>query len=161
MFHFAKKMPSSYNKYNFGGRIIRIWCAKHILEKCGKGINIDSEASIGENVSLGDNSGIGRGAVIYSNVNIGNNVMMGPEVFIITVNHKFDEIDIPMNKQGVSPIQPVIIEDDVWIGARVIILPGVKVGTGSIIGAGAVVSKNVEPYSVMVGVPAKLIKKRK
>jgi maltose O-acetyltransferase len=66
-----------------------------------------------------------------------------------------------MIDQGFKDKEPVIIEDDVWIGARVIILPGVKIGKGSIVGAGAVVTKDVEPYSIVAGVPAKLIRKRK
>ncbi len=60
-------------------------------------------------------------------------------------------------KKGINPI----IEDDVWIGRNAIIMPGVRIGKGSIVGAGAVVTKNVEPYSIVGGVPAKLIRKRK
>ena len=59
-----------------------------------------------------------------------------------------------------AEIRPVIIEDDVWIGARVIILPGVTIGTGSVIGAGAVISKSIPPYSVAVGNPARIVKNR-
>ena len=65
-----------------------------------------------------------------------------------------------MRYQGGKEVAPVVIGDDVWIGSRVIILPGVKIGNGSVIGAGAVVTKDVEPYSVVGGVPAKLIRRR-
>ena len=89
------------------------------------------------------------------------NVMMGPNVSIYTSNHKFDRTDIPMIKQGNSETKPVIIENDVWIGANVIILPGVTIHEGSIIAAGAVVTKDVECYTIVAGNPAKVIKKRK
>lgn len=86
---------------------------------------------------------------------------MGPDVRIITINHKTERTDIPMKGQGVLSPQKVTICDDVWIGARVIILPGVTIGKGSIIGAGAVVTKDVPEYAVMGGVPARVIKFRK
>ena len=92
---------------------------------------------------------------------IGNNVMMGPEVIIYTSGHKHDRIDIPMMEQGSSEVQPVKIGNDVWIGGRVIILPGVKVGNGAIIGAGAVVTKDVPDYAIVGGNPAKVIRMRK
>lgn len=86
--------------------------------------------------------------------------MMGPYVFIYTQNHNFSRTDISMDQQGWSEEKPVVIEDDVWIGARVTILPGVVIGSGSIIGASAVVTKSVPPYSVVAGNPAKVVKNR-
>lgn len=86
---------------------------------------------------------------------------MGPEVYIYTQNHHFDRTDISMDQQGFAEEKPVIIEDDVWIGSRVTILPGVRIGTGSIIGASAVVSKDIPPYSTAVGNPAQVVKSRK
>ena len=86
--------------------------------------------------------------------------MMGPEVLIYTQNHCTSNPDVPMRTQGMTQIMPVIIEDDVWIGARVCILPGVVIGKGSVIGACAVVSKSIPPYSVAVGNPAKVVKIR-
>ncbi|UUM13458.1 acyltransferase [Clostridiaceae bacterium HFYG-1003] len=85
---------------------------------------------------------------------------MGPECQIWTVNHKTDRVDIPIKYQGNSKEQPVIIEDGVWIGSRVTILPGVRVGKHSVVGAGAVVTKDISPYSVAVGNPAKVVKNR-
>jgi maltose O-acetyltransferase len=66
-----------------------------------------------------------------------------------------------MNKQGIDVERPIVIDDDVWIGARVIILPGVHIGTGAVIGAGAVVTKDVPAYAVVGGNPARVIKMRK
>ncbi len=87
--------------------------------------------------------------------------MMGPEVLIYTQNHDFSRTDITMDQQGWADEKPVVIEDDVWIGSRVIILPGVTIGKGSVIGASAVVTKSVPPYSVVAGNPAKIVKTRK
>lgn len=92
---------------------------------------------------------------------IGKHVMMGPEVLIYTQNHDFSRTDIPMDQQGWSKERPVVIEDDVWIGSRVTILPGVIIGRGSIVGASAVVTKSFPPYSVIAGNPASVVKSRK
>lgn len=79
----------------------------------------------------------------------------------MTSSHNTARTDIPMNQQGHLEKKEVVIGDDVWIGRRVIILPGIKIGNGVIIGAGAVVTKDVPDYAVVAGVPAKVIKYRK
>lgn len=91
---------------------------------------------------------------------IGKNVMMGPFCLIYTFNHQTARTDIPMIQQGYTAIKPVVIEDDVWIGARVTILGGVTVGKGSVLAAGAVVTKNVPEYSIVGGNPARILRKR-
>ena len=70
--------------------------------------------------------------------------MMGPDIYIPAYNHNFDRIDIPMRIQGTSDNKPVVIEDDCWIGARVIITSGKRICKGTIVGAGSVVTRNVE-----------------
>ena len=85
---------------------------------------------------------------------------MGTDVTIITRNHRFDRTDIPMMEQGFEEERPVYIGNDVWIGDRALILPGVHIGDGSIIAAGAVVTKDVPPYSIVAGVPARKIRDR-
>jgi len=90
---------------------------------------------------------------------IGNFVMMGSNCNILTSNHNFDKHDVPMMFQGTKPGK-VVIKDDVWLGANVIILPNVTVGRGSIIAAGAVVNKDVPDFSIVGGVPAKVLKYR-
>jgi len=87
--------------------------------------------------------------------------MMAPEVTIVSYVHRHDRCDIPMCFQGGGPVRPVRIGNDVWIGTRVILLPGVNVGDGAIIGAGAVVTKDVEPYAIVGGNPAHVIGTRK
>lgn len=87
--------------------------------------------------------------------------MMGPDVVILLHNHRFDRTDVPMRFQEFSESEPVIIDDDVWIGCRVTILPGVRIGKGAIIGAASVVTKDVPEYAIVGGNPAKVIKMRK
>ena len=156
----AKKMPLSDSRMNFGSKRLRAFCGKLILEHCGSNVNIEKGAQFSSAVSLGDNSGIGVNALISSYVTIGNDVMMGPECMIFTSNHGMDRLDIPMWKQKHADPKPVVIGNDVWIGARVTILPGVHIGDGSVSGAGSVVTKDVEAYSIVAGNPAKLIRKR-
>ena len=85
---------------------------------------------------------------------------MGPDVTILTHTHNIERTDIPMGQQGMR-ISEVVIGNDVWIGMRVIIMPDVKVGDGAVIGAGAVVTKDVPDFAIVGGVPAKVIKFRK
>lgn len=140
---------------------IRYFFLKRIAKNVGENVNIEQHVVFGEEFEIGDNSTVGFRSDIYGPVKIGKDVMIGPEVAIYTHNHKHDEIDIPMIKQGYTENKPVYIEDNVWIGRRVLIMPGVCIGTGSIVAAGAVVTKNVEPYSIVGGNPAKIIKYRK
>lgn len=142
---------------------IRGFLARRIFEECGENVNLEKGAYIadGKFIRVGNNSGIGVNAFVQRNVSIGNDVMMGRDVIIMTTGHETSDTLIPMRWQGGKEIAPVIIGDDVWIGSRVIILPGIKIGNSSIIGAGAVVTKDIEPYSIVGGVPAKLIKRRK
>lgn len=131
-----------------------------MLASCGKSVNIEQGATFSPKATLGDYSGIGINAHINGTCHIGNYVMMGTDVTIITRNHRHDRTDIPMMQQGFEEEKPVIIGDDVWIGDKVTILPGVHVGKGSILAAGAVVTKDVPDYTVVAGVPAKVIQRR-
>ncbi len=156
----AKHMPLSDSKFSLGSKKLRALCGRLTMDHCGKNVNIEKGAQFSYNVSLGDNSGIGVNALISANVTIGNDVMMGPDCIILTANHGMERNGIPMWKQPHESPRPVVIGNDVWIGARVIILPGVHIGDGSVIGAGSVVTKDVEAYSVVGGNPAKLIRMR-
>lgn len=154
-------MPSSYSNMSFGSIYFRRFCGKLILNNCGKNVNIEKQAVFSSRVEIGDNSGIGIRAGLGGKVIIGNDVMMGPDCIIYTQNHAFERLDIPMCQQGVQKEKPVFIEDDVWIGGRVTILPGVRIGHGAIIAAGAVVTKDVPKFAIVGGNPAKVIKYRK
>lgn len=161
---FAQHLPSSYSIW--GGKfcnMIRIFCCRRIFKYCGKVSTIDRHAYFGNGrkVEIGDYSGIGENCVVPNNTVIGKYVMMAPEVHIVANNHQFKETSIPICFQGPDYSKnQTIIEDDVWIGVRTIFTPGHRIGKGSIIGAGSVVTKDVEPYSIVGGNPAKLIKKR-
>ena len=139
---------------------MRGFFGKRIVTSFGTNVNIERNAVFTPELEIGNNSGIGIDCEVYGPVTIGDNVMMGPEVVIYTSGHKYDRIDMPMIEQGSSEAKPVKIGSDVWIGRRAIIMPGVTIGSGAIIGAGAVVTKNIEPYMVAVGVPAKVVKSR-
>lgn len=159
---FAKHLPVSYA---FGGELaknIRYMIGRILFKQCGTNVNIEHGAYFlsGRDIIIGNNSGIGINAFLDGQVTIGNNVMMGPNVTVWTRNHIFSRTDIPMIEQGLSPQEPVTICDDVWIGSHVIILPGVTIGCGSIIAAGAVVTKDVPEYAIVGGNPAKVIKIR-
>ena len=140
---------------------IRGLFAAQIMEYCGSSVNIEHGATFGDRVRLGNRSGIGRDCELYGRIVIGDDVMMAPEVVIYTRNHEISSLEKPMNVQGETEEFPVVIEDNVWIGRRSMIMPGVTVGEGSIIAAGAVVTKDVPKYTIVGGVPAKVVKSRR
>jgi acetyltransferase-like isoleucine patch superfamily enzyme len=117
---------------------------------------------VGEGLVLGNHSNIGPYNYIgcSGKITIGNNVMLGPRVSIYAENHVFDNPDVTIKEQGVQKMD-VHIEDDCWIASNAVITAGVTIGKGSVVAAGAVVTNSFPPYSVIGGVPAKLIKSRK
>lgn len=110
---------------------------------------------------IDDNTWIGQGCFFHSagGLRIGQNVGIGPHVKIITSRHEEEGIDVPILFSRIEMGQ-VLIDDDCDLGVGSIVLPGVTIGRGSQVGAGAVVTKDVEPYSIVIGVPARVIKKR-
>lgn len=125
-------------------------------------VKIKHVAGTGD-VTIGNNVYINSGTVIYSanGVSIGNNVIIGPNCSIVPVNHNISNKDIPIRLQGYPPSKGgIVIEEDVWIAANVVILDGVRIGRGAVIGAGAVVTKSIEPFSINFGVPSKKIASR-
>lgn len=155
---FARNLPES--RHLKLAKKLRGFFAKRIVQSFGKNVNIEKNASFTPGLSIGNNSGVGISCEINGQVTIGNNVMMGPDVVIYTSGHRFDRTDIPMCEQAMTEPKEVVIGDDVWLGRRVIIMPGVHIGKGCVIGAGAVVTKDIPEYSVAVGVPAKVVKSR-
>ena len=150
-----------------------VW--KHCMKHCGKGVYIRPMSSDFKglwNLSVGDGTSIPKGSTTYCTeapCTIGKKVLFGPHPTIITGDHR---IDIPgkyiagvtVEEKFVDGVnvhdQPVVIEDDVWVGANVTILKGVTIGHGSVVAAGAVVTKSCPPYSIIGGVPAKVLRKR-
>lgn len=157
---FAKHLPKSDSHIKLLQKQIRGICGKLMLKKCGKKVNIEKGAEFSTKVSLGDYSGIGINAKIKGTCTIGKYVMMGPDCTIYTWNHEFSDTSRPMMEQGFSEEKEVIIGDDVWIGGNVTILPGVKIGSHSIIGACSVVTKDVPEYAIVAGNPAQVKKYR-
>lgn len=155
---FGKKLASS-DRYILGTiskKIRQFWFKK--INYASGNINIDRNVFFGNNISIGNNSGIGINGYIQDNVSIGNDVMIGPDVLIYTSNHKHDSLTISFLKQGIT-MKPVRIGNNVWIGTRVIILPGVTIGNNVIIGAGSVVTKNIPNNTLAAGNPC-IIKKK-
>lgn len=113
----------------------------------GRDVTIGASCQINENVFI-------QGA------SIGNHVMIAPNVSILSRTHHFEDTSTPMILQGASEVNRPVIGNDVWIGRSAVIMPGVTIGDGCIVGAGAVVVKDIDPYSIVGGVPAKLIRKR-
>ncbi len=118
--------------------------------------------NLGEGLVIGNNVGIAQNCFIQvrGKVTIGNDVMFGPGVSVFSEEHGFEDLEKPMIAQAETR-RPVQIGNNVWIGTRAVILGGVTIGEGSIIAAGAVVRESVPPYSVVAGVPAKVIRSRK
>jgi len=109
-------------------------------------------------ITIGDNFYLNSNCHLLGEIKIGENVMIGPKTIIWGRDHGM-ELGMPMKSQNHTKA-PIIIGDDVWIGAGVIILKGVEIGEGCVIGAGSTVTKNIPPYFIAVGNPAKPIKKR-
>ena len=108
-------------------------------------------------VVIGDHTRIGLHNTIIGPVEIGNHVNLAQGITVTALNHNFSVTNKRIDEQGVST-NPVTIEDDVWVGANAVILSGVTIGEHCVVAAGAVVTKDVPPHSLVAGVPAKVIK---
>ena len=159
-FRKAKKIPH------------KVFCEpiiKRAFAACGKNVSVAANCSFSgiSNIHIGNNVSLENIRILTTRANtiIGDCVMFGPGVTIVTGDHRTDIIGKPMmfvtDKEKLDENdQSVVIEEDVWIGANVTILKGVTIGKGSIVAAGSVVTKSIPPYSIVGGVPAKLIKAR-
>lgn len=150
--------------YQFGhdwkiARQIRRICGKLIFDNCGEKVDIGRKIKFSAHISLANNSGIGDSCYFQGEVSIGEHVMIAPQAAFIATTHCFDSTQMPMNLQG-SIDKGIVIGNDVWIGYRAIVLAGVTVGDGAIVGAGAVVTKDVPEYAIVGGSPAKILKIR-
>jgi acetyltransferase-like isoleucine patch superfamily enzyme len=109
-------------------------------------------------VQIDDRAYIGHRCLLYgtAGLHVGKDVLMANDVQLICGDHTFARRDMPIRAQPTAG-KPIVIEDDVWLGASVIVLGGVTVGTGSVVGAGAVVTRSLPPYSIARGVPAEIV----
>lgn len=146
--------------------IQRIYYYKFYLKapKTGKNIKLSSggkfdhpeEITMGNNVFISNNFHISA-----NNLKIGNNIMVGPNLVIECTNHKTDVVGQSMFEVSYDKIcGGVSIEDDVWLGANVIILPNTVISEGTVVGAGSVVTKPLPPYSICLGIPCRPVKRR-
>ena len=108
-------------------------------------------------VTIGNYTRIGIHCTVIGPVCIGNNVNLAQGITVTALNHNFEDTSMRIDEQGIST-KPVIISDDVWIGANAVILPGVTIGRHSVVAAGAVVTKDVPDNSLVAGIPAKVIR---
>lgn len=150
----------------FPGWRFGYWLRRHLVKalfkRCGDGVIIKQRAYFGSGgeIELGDRSQIGQRSRIDHDTRFGNDVVMGPDVVIMSSAHAFEDPDIPINLQGAKPRQPVVIGNDVWLGTRVIVLPGVTIGDGAVVGAGSVVTREIPPNAIAAGVPARVLRYR-
>ena len=158
----AKHLPISSYPGGGLGKALRYLCGKNLFRRCGQAVNIEQGADFmfGESIEVGHRSGIGIDSIIRADLVIGSDVMMGPRVIIYGRDHCFELTDRPMATQGMGPYERIVIEDDVWIGAQALILKGVTIGKGAIVAAGAVVTKDIPPYSIVAGNPARIVRSR-
>jgi acetyltransferase-like isoleucine patch superfamily enzyme len=137
--------------------ILKIFCKKILSTEISDGVTI----WFPWNVEIGKDSTLNQGVILdgTGGIKIGNDVRVAPSVILNTADHEFQDPVEKIRKQGFQ-VSPITIEDDVWIGAGVVVNKGVTIGKGSVIGAGSVVTRDVPPYSIAVGVPCKVIKSR-
>lgn len=159
----ARYLPNSQNMLMGGvSRKIRALLCRNIFKYCGKNVNIERGACFGSGrfVEIGDNSGLGINCMVPSDIKIGKDVMMGPNCYILSQNHKINDLSVPMNQQGFVQKGPTIIEDDVWIGRNVTFTPGRHVSKGTVIGACCLLCRDFPEYSIVGGNPSIFIKSR-
>lgn len=130
--------------------------------RVGHGTHIHAGAMLvtqGKDIEIGDSCTVNPYTMIYGGAKIGNGVRIATHCVIIPANHVFDDPERPIREQGLDR-RGIVVEDDVWIGAHVTVLDGVRIARGCVVAAGAVVTKSTEPMGIYGGVPARLIKKR-
>jgi len=158
--YFLTDMPT------FVGQKARFWYFKMLMkENLGENVTLGTRIAFGgyQNLEIGDNSQIGSNCLIGygggGRIKIGSDVLIADSVVLINFQHEYRKIGVPYRKQGnILPYRDTFISDNVWIGARVIVMDGITIGQNSIVGAGSVVTKNVPPNCIVAGIPAKIIK---
>lgn len=163
MFLKAEILNKAYNLIVFGIARGRAFVWRFFLKKIGGNVVIFKDVFITspQKVEIGKDVLINNGVIMLGQygIKIGNDVCIGYNTVLVSLNHRYDNPKLPIRLQGYTG-GTIVIEDDVWIGANVTILPNRTIGKGAIIGANSVVTKDVPPYSIVAGAPAKFIKKR-
>jgi chloramphenicol O-acetyltransferase type B len=154
----------------FAGKVLRrlkMYLHRSLFASYGRNFRFDPDGNYTyETISVGDDVSLGVRPTLMaakSTIAIGNKVMFGPEVMIIGGRHNTEVVGqfmVDVDVKRPDDDLGVVIEDDVWIGSRAIVLRGVRIGRGAIVGAGSIVTKDVPPYAIAVGSPAKAVKFR-
>lgn len=154
-FSFILFLPDEFSKFRVQ-YYNRKGCKIHRLTSISPNVRIRGFFEMGCGSSIAQNCSIsGENVGVF----IGENVMIAPNVVIVAFNHGFGDLEIPMVQQ-INCEAPIFIDDDVWIASNCTIGKGVRIGKGSIIAANSFVNKDVPPYSIFGGVPAKILKSR-
>ncbi|MCB0517159.1 MAG: acyltransferase [Bacteroidetes bacterium] len=142
------------------GTLVRLDVFPYNRFDLGAQATIEDFATINNGVGdvlIGSGSLVGIGCVLIGPLTLGNNVMFAQHIVVSGLNHQYQNIDVPINQQPIST-QAVFIDDDCWIGANAVITAGVRIGKHSVIAAGSVVTKDIPPFSIAGGNPAKILK---
>lgn len=142
---------------NIGNNAIRIG-HQSILNH---GVHIKLHTGNGGQIEIGDRTAIGAYSILSGrHIKVGNDCLIAPHVGIFASSHVFTDVEQKIRDQGQS-YKGIVIEDNCWLGSGVKVLDGVRIGEGSIIGTGAVVTKDIPPYSIAVGIPARVVQHRR
>ena len=152
-------LPHGTSKQFPISQAIRRAACKLLFDKAGKNLNIGRKCRFSNHVSMGDSSGLGDNAYVSGTLIIGDSVLIAPQCVFLGLNHTFDEETLEEIPGGEN--KPIKIGNHAWLGYGVKVLAGVTIGEYAIVGAGAVVTKDVEPYTIVGGVPAKVIRRRR
>lgn len=157
-----KKLIRSSNRLYFGIRVMRMFIIRrlHGFHHIHYSSNLLGSSKISKDVQMGAYCSIGPSAYICPKVQMGNYVMIAPNFSVVGDDHRTDQVGVPYIFSGRPDGKATIIEDDVWIGRNVMLRSGVRIGRGALLAMGAVVTKDVEAYAIVAGVPAKMIGSR-
>lgn len=157
---FARHLPATYFPLGKFFNTLRVGLLRNIFPigektvvQTGFRFGMKGVLKIGKHCQVNED-------VYIQSAEIGDYVLIAQRVAILSVTHLMDRLDIPIKMQGSTESRPVTIESDVWVGRNAVLMPGIRIGKGAVIGAGAVVTKDVPPYAIVGGVPAKLIRYR-
>ena len=157
----AMRLPHSFWPAGFVFSFIRKAALRGMGCKVGECCDLEPGIDVGFNpdIVIGNHCQINQNTSIKT-ARIGNDVMIAPGVVLLDRKHNFSRTDLPMAQQGSTAREITNICDDVWLGQNVVVMPGVKIGRGSVIGAGSIVTKDLPDFSVAVGTPARIIRFR-
>lgn len=156
----VRHLPATYFPLGMFFNTVRVAVLRGLME-IGDDTRVQPGFKFGQRdvIVIGHHCQVNENVYIQSAL-IGNHVMIAQQVAILAVTHNFDRFDVPIILQGSTGVRPVTIKDDVWIGRNAVIMPGITIENGVIVGAGAVVTKNIPAYAIVGGVPAKIIRYR-